>query len=62
VRGRRRAPGLYVRPHDRRGGLGRDRLLKEHYDVAERHRRRWPKLRRDLDGKIYLTVGRHFLS
>ena len=30
---------------------------KEHYDVAERLRRHWPELRRDLDGKIHLTVG-----
>jgi hypothetical protein len=30
---------------------------KEHYDVAERLRRHWPVLRRDLDGKIHLTVG-----
>jgi putative esterase len=30
---------------------------KEHYDVAERLRRRWPELERDLDGKIHLTVG-----
>jgi len=30
---------------------------KEHYDVAERLRRHWPELRRDLDGRIHLTVG-----
>lgn len=30
---------------------------KEHYDVAERLRRLWPELGRDLDGKIHLTVG-----
>ena len=30
---------------------------KEHYDVAERLRRHWPELKRDLDGKIHLTVG-----
>jgi enterochelin esterase-like enzyme len=30
---------------------------KEHYDLAERVRRHWPELRRDLDGKIHLTVG-----
>lgn len=30
---------------------------KEHFDVAERLRRDWPALRRDLDGKIHLTVG-----
>src|SRR5499427_6264889 len=30
---------------------------QEHYDVAERLRRHWPELRRDLDGKIHLTVG-----
>jgi hypothetical protein len=30
---------------------------KDHYDVAERLRRHWPDLRRDLDGKIHLTVG-----
>lgn len=30
---------------------------KDHYDVAERLRRHWPQLRRDLDGKIHLTVG-----
>lgn len=30
---------------------------KEHYDVAERLRRHWPEFRRDLDGKIHLTVG-----
>lgn len=30
---------------------------RDHYDVAERLRREWPALRRDLDGKIHLTVG-----
>jgi hypothetical protein len=30
---------------------------KDHYDVAEHLRRHWPELRRDLDGKIHLTVG-----
>ena len=30
---------------------------KEHYDVAERLRRHWSELRRDLDGRIHLTVG-----
>jgi hypothetical protein len=30
---------------------------KEHYDVAEHLRRHWPELKRDLDGKIHLTVG-----
>jgi Putative esterase len=30
---------------------------KERYDVAEHLRRHWPELRRDLDGKIHLTVG-----
>jgi S-formylglutathione hydrolase FrmB len=30
---------------------------KEHYDVAEHLRRHWPELRRDLEGKIHLTVG-----
>jgi hypothetical protein len=30
---------------------------KENYDVAERLRRHWPEIRRDLDGKIHLTVG-----
>jgi len=30
---------------------------KEHYEVAEYLRRHWPELRRDLDGKIHLTVG-----
>ncbi|MBS0295740.1 MAG: enterochelin esterase [Proteobacteria bacterium] len=30
---------------------------RDHYDVAEHIRRHWPELRRDLDGKIHLTVG-----
>ena len=30
---------------------------RDHYDVAERLRRHWPELKRDLDGKIHLTVG-----
>ena len=30
---------------------------KVHFDVAERLRRHWPELERDLDGKIHLTVG-----
>jgi hypothetical protein len=30
---------------------------REHYDVAERYRRNWPALKRDLDGKLHLTVG-----
>jgi hypothetical protein len=33
------------------------RYWKEHYDVAERLRRHWPELGRDLDGKVHLTVG-----
>ena len=30
---------------------------KEHYDVTEHLRRHWPELKRDLDGKIHVTVG-----
>ena len=30
---------------------------KDHFDIAEHLRRHWPELRRDLDGKIHLTVG-----
>lgn len=30
---------------------------RDHYDVAEHLRRHWPELKRDLDGKIHLTVG-----
>ena len=30
---------------------------RDHYDVAERLRRHWPELKRDLDGKLHITVG-----
>lgn len=30
---------------------------RDRYDLAERVRRHWPELKRDLDGKIHLTVG-----
>jgi len=30
---------------------------RDHYDVAAHLRRHWPDLKRDLDGKIHLTVG-----
>jgi len=52
--------GLPVHMFDRTTGVVDPAVIaywKEHYDVAERLRRRWPELRRDLDGKIHLTVG-----
>jgi S-formylglutathione hydrolase FrmB len=30
---------------------------RDHFDIAERFRRHWPEMKRDLDGKIHLTVG-----
>ena len=30
---------------------------RDHADVAERLRRHWPELRKDLDGKLHITVG-----
>jgi hypothetical protein len=30
---------------------------RDHYDIARRIERDWPRLRRDLDGKIHLIVG-----
>ncbi len=56
----RAADGLPVPLFDRTTGAVDPAVIaywKEHYDVAERLRRHWPELRRDLDGKIHLTVG-----
>jgi enterochelin esterase-like enzyme len=56
----RGADGLPVPMFDRTTGAVDSAVIaywKEHYDVAERLRRHWPELRRDLDGKIHLTVG-----
>ncbi len=30
---------------------------RDHYDIANIMKRDWPSLKRDLDGKIHLTVG-----
>ena len=52
--------GLPIHMFDRTTGAVDPAVIaywKEHYDVAERLRRHWPELRRDLDGKIHLTVG-----
>jgi hypothetical protein len=56
----RGANGLPMPVFDRTTGAVDPAVIaywKEHYDVAERLRRHWPELRRDLDGKIHLTVG-----
>jgi len=56
----RAAGGLPVPMFDRTTGAVDSAVIaywKEHYDVAEHLRRHWPELRRDLDGKIHLTVG-----
>jgi len=56
----RGAGGLPVPMFDRTTGAVDSAVIaywKEHYDVAERLRRHWPEFRRDLDGKIHLTVG-----
>ncbi|MDF2774399.1 MAG: enterochelin esterase-like enzyme [Geminicoccaceae bacterium] len=56
----RAANGLPVPMFDRTTGAVDSAVIaywKEHYDVAERLRRHWSELRRDLDGKIHLTVG-----
>jgi len=56
----RGADGLPLPMFDRTTGAVDSVVIaywKEHYDVAERFRRRWPELKRDLDGKIHLTVG-----
>ena len=56
----RGADGLPVPLFDRTTGAVDATVMsywKDHYDVAERLRRRWPELKRDLDGKIHLTVG-----
>ncbi|MEP6729185.1 MAG: enterochelin esterase, partial [bacterium] len=56
----RGADGLPVPMFDRTTGAVDPAVIaywKEHYDVAERFRRHWPELKRDLDGKIHLTVG-----
>jgi hypothetical protein len=56
----RAADGLPVPMFDRTTGAVDSAVIsywKEHYDVAERLRRHWPELRRDLDGKVHLTVG-----
>ena len=56
----RDANGLPVPMFDRTTGMVDTLVIsywKDHYDVAERLRRHWPELKRDLDGKIHLTVG-----
>ena len=56
----RGAGGLPVPMFDRTTGAVDSAVIgywKEHYDVSECLRRHWPELRRDLDGKIHLTVG-----
>jgi S-formylglutathione hydrolase FrmB len=56
----RAADGLPVPMFDRTTGAVDSTVMaywKDHYDVAERLRRHWPELKRDLDGKIHLTVG-----
>jgi hypothetical protein len=56
----RGAGGLPVPMFDRTTGAVNPAVIaywKEHYDVAEHLRRHWPEFRRDLDGKIHLTVG-----
>ena len=56
----RGADGLPVPLFDRTTGAVDTVVMsywKDHYDVAEGLRRHWPKLARDLDGKIHLTVG-----
>jgi enterochelin esterase-like enzyme len=56
----RGANGLPVPVFDRTTGAVDPAVIaywREHYDVAEHLRRHWPELRRDLDGKIHLTVG-----
>ena len=56
----RGAGGLPVPMFDRTTGAVDPAVIaywKEHYDVAELLHRHWPEFRRDLDGKIHLTVG-----
>jgi hypothetical protein len=56
----RAADGTPVPMFDRTTGAVNSAVIaywSEHYDVAELLRRHWPELRRDLDGKIHLTVG-----
>ena len=56
----RGADGLPVPMFDRSTGVVDSTVMaywRDHYDVAERLRRHWPELARDLDGKIHLTVG-----
>jgi Putative esterase len=56
----RGAGGLPVPMFDRTTGAVDPTVIvywKEHYDVVELLRRHWPELKRDLDGKIHLTVG-----
>ncbi|HZJ31435.1 MAG TPA: alpha/beta hydrolase-fold protein [Vicinamibacterales bacterium] len=56
----RGADGLPVPLFDRTTGAVDSVVIsywRDHYDVAERLRRHWPELKRDLDSKIHLTVG-----
>lgn len=56
----RAADGLPVQMFDRATGVVDSTVMaywRDRYDVAERLRRHWPELKRDLDGKIHLTVG-----
>ncbi|HEY4218886.1 MAG TPA: alpha/beta hydrolase-fold protein, partial [Gemmatimonadaceae bacterium] len=56
----RGADGLPVPMFDRTTGAVDSTVIaywRDRYDVAEHLRRHWPELKRDLDGKIHLTVG-----
>jgi hypothetical protein len=56
----RAADGTPMRLYDRTTGQIDPQVAaywRDHYDIAARIARDWPRLRPDLDGKIHLTVG-----
>ncbi|WP_404712244.1 alpha/beta hydrolase [Sphingomonas sp. MMS24-J13] len=56
----RRADGTPAFMFDRESGAVDPAVVaywRDHYDIAHRIETDWPRLKRDLDGKVHLTVG-----
>ena len=56
----RRADGTPAFMFDRESGAVDPAVVaywRDHYDIAHRIETDWPRLKRDLDGKIHLTIG-----
>jgi hypothetical protein len=56
----RRADGTPASMFDRESGAVDPAVVgywRDHYDIGHRIETDWPRLRKDLDGKLHLTVG-----